>query len=213
VDTVVRSPEAPPEGPTASGTRRRRWPRSVALGIVTVLLISAAASQMYLTSYEPLDAHSTGSSGVSPFRLVVQQFDAFGSEGSFRQYTVHARPGTQVIVQFPLWNYGHIPVRVEGLDPGTYPSENATEYRPLGTRSMLGRQTSYPSTPFSPFALGPGEGIQMFLGITLEPHDWARGSGIVVNTVTLSYQALWVEPAATLPIPESVVICPGGCSR
>jgi hypothetical protein len=149
----------------------------VALGIVTVLLISAAASQMYLTSYEPLDAHSTGSSGVSPFRLVVQQFDAFGSEGSFRQYTVHARPGTQVIVQFPLWNYGHIPVRVEGLDPGTYPSENATEYRLLGTRSMLGRQTSYPSTPFSPFTLGPGEGIQMFLGITLEPHDWARGRG------------------------------------
>jgi hypothetical protein len=30
----------------------------------------------------------------------------------------------------------------------------------------------------------------MFLGITLEPHDRARGSGIVVNTVTLSYQAL-----------------------
>ena len=144
-----------------------------------------------------------GSSGVSPFRLVVQQFDAFGSEGSFRQYTVHARPGTQLIVQFPLWNYGHIPVRVEGLDPGTYPSENATEYPSVGTRSMLGPQTAYPSTPFSPFTLGPGEGIQMFLGITLEPHDWARGSAMVVNTVTLSYQALWVEQAATLPIPRA----------
>lgn len=78
---------------------------------------------------------------------------------------------------------------------------------------MLGLQTAYPSTPFSPFTLRPGEGIQMFLGITLEPHDWARGSGIVVNDVTLSYQALWVDQAATLPIPESVLICPGGCSR
>lgn len=78
---------------------------------------------------------------------------------------------------------------------------------------MLGLQTAYPSTPFSPFTLGPGEGIQMFLGVTLEPHDRARGSGIVVNTVTLSYQALWVEQAATLPIPESVLICNAGCSR
>jgi hypothetical protein len=78
---------------------------------------------------------------------------------------------------------------------------------------MLGAQTGYSSTPFAPFTLAPGEGIQMFLGITLEPHAWARGSGNVVNTVTLRYQALWVEQAATMPIPESVLICPAGCSR
>lgn len=85
MDTIVRPPEAPPDAPIASTTRRRRWPRRLALGIVTVLLISATASQVYLTSYQPLDAHSTGSSGVSPFRLVVQQFDAFGPEGSYTQ--------------------------------------------------------------------------------------------------------------------------------
>src|SRR5204863_6560613 len=185
VDTIVRPPEAPPDGPTASTTRRRRWPRRLARGIVTVLLISGTASRVYLTSYQPLEAHSTGSSGVSPFRLVVQQFDAFGPEGSFTQYTVHARPGTEVIVQFPLWNYGHIPIRVEGLDPATSLTDISTEYRLVGTRSMLGAQTGYPSTPFSPFTLGSGEGIQMFLGITLEPHAWARGSGIIVNDVTL----------------------------
>ena len=78
---------------------------------------------------------------------------------------------------------------------------------------MLGPQTAYPSAPFSPFTLDPGGGIQMFLGITLEPHYWARGSGIVVNDVTLRYQALWVRQAATLPIPQSVFICPAGCSR
>ena len=78
---------------------------------------------------------------------------------------------------------------------------------------MLGAQTGYPSTPFSPFTLRPNEGIQMFLSITLEPHAWARASGIIVNEVTLSYQALWVQQAATLPLPESVFICPAGCSR
>jgi hypothetical protein len=78
---------------------------------------------------------------------------------------------------------------------------------------MLGAQTGYQSTPFSPFTLGPGEGIQMFLGITLKPQDRAKGSRIVVSSVALSYQALWVERAATLPIPESVLICPSGCSR
>lgn len=213
MDTIVRPPEAPPDAPIASTTRRRRWPRRLALGIVTVLLISATASQVYLTSYQPLDAHSTGSSGVSPFRLVVQQFDAFGPEDSFTQYTVHARPGTEVIVQFPLWNYGHIPIRVEGLYPGTHSADSAYRYRLVGTRSMLGAQTGYPSTPFSPFTLGPNEGIQMFLGITLEPHAWARGSGIIVNEVTLGYQALWVRQAATLPIPQSVFICPADCSR
>lgn len=109
MDTIVRPPEAPPDGPTATGTRRRRWPRGVALGITTVLLISAATSRVYLTSYQPLDTHSTGFSSVSPFRLVVQQFDAFGSEGSFRQYTVHARPGTEVIVQFPCGTTGTYP--------------------------------------------------------------------------------------------------------
>jgi hypothetical protein len=53
----------------------------------------------------------------------------------------------------------------------------------------------------------------MFLGITLKPQDRAKGSWIVVSSVALSYQALWVEQAATLPIPESVLICPAGCSR
>jgi hypothetical protein len=213
VDTIVRPPEAPPDGPTASTAKRRRWPRRLALGIVAVLLLSATASQVYLTSYQPLDAHSTGTSSVRPFRLVVQQFDAFGPEGSFTQYAVHARPGTEVIVQFPLWNYGRVPIRVEGLDQGTSPTDISTRFRLVGTRSMLGAQTGYPSTPFSPFTLAPGEGIQMFLGITLEPHAWARGTGIIVNTVTLRYQTVWVEQAATLAIPQSVYICPAGCSR
>jgi hypothetical protein len=213
VDTVVRPPEAPPDGPTTSVTKRRRWPRRLALGIVAVLLLSATASQVYLTSYQPLDAHSTGTASVRPFRLVVQQFDAFGPEGSFTQYAVHARSGTEVIVQFPLWNYGHVPIRVEGLDQGTSPTDISTRFRLVGTRSMLGAQTSYPSAPFSPFTLAPGEGIQMFLGITLGPHAWARGTGIIVNTVTLRYGTLWVEQAATLAIPQSIYICPAGCSR
>lgn len=142
-----------------------------------MLLISAVASQVYLTESQPLDARSTGSSSVRPFPLIVRQSDAFGVGGRFTQYTVQAAPGKEVVVQFPLWNYGRIPVRVEGLDPATYPRDNSAEFRSVGTASMLGAQTGYPNTPFSPFRLGPGEGIQMFLGITLKPTIGRRGQG------------------------------------
>jgi hypothetical protein len=173
--------------------------------LVTVAVL-VIATQLFLTTYQPLDANSTGSYNARPNGLVTQQFEANGTEGDFTQYTVEMRPATEIVVEFPLWNYGPLPIRIDGLDPALY-GPGSTAYRLAGIGSMAGPQTGYPTNPFSPFTLAPGEGVQLFLGITPKIGDWAKRSGLVLNTVTLEYRALWVEESATLPIGQSVFIC------
>jgi hypothetical protein len=170
---------------------------------VAVLMI---ATQLFLTTYQPLDANSTGSYNVRPFGLVKQQFEASGTKGDFTRYIIEMRPATEIVVQFPLWNYGPLPIRIDGLDPALY-RPGSTAYRLAGMGSILGPQAGSPTDPFSPFTLAPGDGVQLLLGITPRIGDWAKGSGLVLNTVTLRYRVQRVEQSTTLPIGQSVFIC------
>jgi hypothetical protein len=112
VDTIVRPPEAPPDGPTASTAKRRRWPRRVAGIVIAFLLLAVLSGAVWVSNVEPLGRGSFGSAIRDPrVKASVHQVDAFGVSGLIS--TVRVEKGTIFGYQVSIRNDGPVPVTIK----------------------------------------------------------------------------------------------------
>jgi hypothetical protein len=96
VDTIVRPPEAPPDGPTASTTKHRRWPRRVAGIVVALLFLALVSFAVWVSNVEPLGRGSFGSGIQDPrVKASARYVDAFGASGLIN--TIKVEKGTTFI--------------------------------------------------------------------------------------------------------------------
>jgi hypothetical protein len=104
-DTIVRPPEAPPDGPTATGTSRRRLPRRVAAGQILLLTVALVIGIVWVSNVEPLGPGS-GAFAISDPRVhaTSHRVDAFGVSGLVQ--TVSVEPGTTLDYQISIRNNG-----------------------------------------------------------------------------------------------------------
>jgi hypothetical protein len=171
-------------------------------------------SALWLRAYQPLTT-GTGSRSVQPNRLVTGSFDARGfQDGAFTQIELRMVPKTIYRVGFPVWNEGRLPVTVLGLSSGSAgdPGDAVTTSL-AGTTSMDGGQQGRVTTPFAPFTLQPGEGIELFVDVHVRPSAFGSGSAVGLNTVVLDYRTALVHNEATVFLGMSINICKPRCSR
>jgi hypothetical protein len=171
-----------------------------------VLLALTVGGYTYLRSYQPLTI-GTGAYGVWPQRVVVASLDAYGGDGDFRQSYVRWAKGETVHMQFPLWNEGRLPVTVEGPTGSQTDRQASIKVEIVGTGSIAQGELT---TPFAPFVLQPGQGVQVFVDVTMV-RTVDRASGAIVNTIDLDYRAVRMTHHMTLFIGQSLYLCGGPC--
>jgi hypothetical protein len=174
--------------------------------IVTALFASA----LWLRAYQPL-ATGNGSFSVQPNRLVTRSFDASGwQDGSFTQYELRMVPDTRYRVGFPLWNRGRLPVTVLGLGTAVDPRDEVWTTL-AGTTAIDAREQGRMATPFAPFTLQPGEGIELFVDVHVKSSGFGANTAVGLNTIVLAYRAAWMRSQATLFLGMSINICKPAC--
>jgi hypothetical protein len=169
------------------------------------------ASALWLRAYQPL-ATGSGSYSVQPYRLVTKSFDANGwQDGSFTQYELRMVPDARYRVGFPVWNQGRLPVTILGLaNEGESPDEFVTTTL-AGTAPMDAHRQGRMTTPFAPFTLQPGEGIELYVDMHVKPSGFSPSSAVGWNTIVLDYRAAWMRSEATLFLGMSINICKPAC--
>lgn len=114
MDTIVRPPEAPPDGPTASAAKHRRWPRRVAGILVALLLLTLVSCAVWVSNVEPLGRGSFGSGIQDPrVRASERSVDAFGVSGLIN--TVKVEKGTTSTYLVSIRNDGPVPVTIKDI--------------------------------------------------------------------------------------------------
>ncbi len=208
---VVRTrPPQTPVMPRSVASAPRRWPKRLAVGLIVLLVGAALGAHLYLRAYEPLTLGS-GSYGIWPHRMLVDQFDAQGwGDGGFTQSYVRWAKGETVHMQFPLWNDGPLPVTVDGITGSQTDRLSPVSVAIVGTGPVDGRDAGQRTSAFAPFTLQPGDGVQVFVDVTMT-RTVDRASGVGVNTVQLSYRAGWVPHQITMFMGQSVFLCGGAC--
>ena len=154
MDTIVRPPEAPPDGPIATGTRHRRWPRRVAGIVVALLLLALVSYAIWVSNVEPLGRGSFGS-GIQDPRVQASErsVDAFGVSGLID--TVKVQKGTTFTYRVSIRNDGPVPVMIKdiGMRGGA-----------ITTRVVAVNLHPYENG-------GPARGFIPFAGFRLDPHE------------------------------------------
>ena len=114
VDTIVRPPEAPPDGPTASTAKQRRWPRRAAGVVVAILLLALVGYAIWVSNVEPLGRGSFGS-GIQDPRVQASErsVDALGVSGLIN--TVKVQKGTTFTYLVSIRNDGPVPVTIKDI--------------------------------------------------------------------------------------------------
>jgi len=208
---VVRTrPPQTPVMPRSVASAPRRWPKRLAVALIVLLVGAAIGAHLYLRAYEPLTLGS-GSYGIWPHRMLVDQFDAQGwGDGGFTQSYVRWAKGETVHMQFPLWNDGPLPVTVDGITGSQTDRLSPVSVTIVGTGPVDGRDAGQMTSGFAPFTLQPGDGVQVFVDVTMTRRV-DRASDVGVNTVQLSYRAGWVPHRITMFMGQSVSLCGGTC--
>ena len=154
MDTIVRPPEAPPDGSTAPTTRRRRWPARVARIAVAFLLLAVVSGAAWISNVEPLGRGSFGS-GIQDPRVQASErsVDAFGVSGLIN--TVKVEKGTTFTYLVSIRNDGPVPVTIEdiGMRGGA-----------ITTRVVAVNPHPYENG-------GPARGFIPFGAFRLDPHE------------------------------------------
>lgn len=162
MDTIVRPPQAPPDGPIASTAKHRRWPRRVAGIVVALLLLAVVSGAVLVSNVEPLERGSIGYAVLDPHLEVHGYFvDALGVSG--RVEKISAQPGLVLRYRFSIRNGGPIAVTITGAgadEPGLVVERRIVAMKP---DLDVGRNTSAGFEPFQTFDLPPGDeaGIEM----------------------------------------------------
>ena len=76
---------------------------------------------------------------------------------------------------------------------------------------MDGGQQGRVTTPFAPFTLQPGEGIELFVDVHVRSSGFGAGSALGLNTVVLDYRTAWIHNEATVFFGMSINICKPRC--
>jgi hypothetical protein len=205
VETLTRPPQTPVR-PRSIAEAPRRWPARVAIATVLILLALIFGGYTYLRSYQPLTI-GTGGYSVWPRGVVVASLDAYGGDEDFRQSYVHWAKGETVHMQFPLWNEGRLPVTIEGPTGSQTDRRAPLMVKIVGTGPIAQGELT---APFAPFVLQPGQGVQVFVDVTMM-RTVDRASGAIVNTIDLDYRAMRMTHHLTLFIGQSLYLCGGHC--
>jgi hypothetical protein len=209
VETLTRPPQTPVR-PRSIAEAPRRWPSWLALATGLVLVTLVVGGYAYLRSYQPL-VTGTGVYNVLPRKDVVASFDAYGwTDVGFTQSYVRWRTGETVHMQFPIWNEGRLPVTIEGPAGSQTDRRANIDVRIVGTGPIDGPSSGTLTTPFAPFVLEPGTGVQLFVDVTMvRPID--KASAAIVSTVELDYRAARLSHHVTMFMDESLYLCGGPC--
>ena len=210
---VVRTrPPQTPVMPRSVTSAPRRWPKRLLAACIALIVMALLVAALWLRTYQPLTTGS-GSFSVQPSRLVTRSFDANGwQDGSFTQYEMRMVSDATYRVGFPVWNQGRLPVTVLGLasesagDPG-----DTVTMTLAGTTPMDARKQGRIATPFAPFILRPGEGIDLFADIHVKSSAFGPSTSVGVNTIVLDYRAVWMRSKATVFMGLSINICKPAC--
>jgi hypothetical protein len=118
VDTRTAAGNGILDPPAASTNRRRRWPRIVLLGLLTILTGFGAWVGSFLSNYQPIEEYS-GFFGVDGKGVrEIQNLNSPHGE-SFEQWRVPYRPNGLASYTFTIHNEGSLPVTITriGEDP------------------------------------------------------------------------------------------------
>jgi hypothetical protein len=208
---VVRTrPPQTPVMPRAVANAPRRWPKRLVAAGIALIIVALFASALWLRAYQPLTTGS-GSFSVQPNRLVTRSFGANGwLDGSFTQYELRMVPDTRYRIGFPVWNQGRLPVTVLGLASGGDPLDEVVTTL-AGTTTMDAHRQGRMTTPFVPFTLQPGEGIDLFVDIHVKSSGFGPNTSVALNTIVLDYRAAWMRSQATVFLGMSINICKPAC--
>lgn len=208
METLTRPPQTPVR-PRSIAEAPRRWPLWLAIATGVVLVTLTVGGYAYVRSYQPL-VTGTGVYDVWPRKSVVASFDAFGGHDlGFTQSYVRWAKGKTVHMQFPLWNDGRLPVTIEGPTGSQTDHRADIDVRIVGTGPVEGAHAGE-RTPFAPFVLGPGSGVQVFVDVTMmRPVD--KASGAIVRTIDLDYRAARMSHHVTVFMNQSLYLCGGRC--
>ena len=114
MDTIVRPPEAPPDGPIGSTAKHRRWPRQVAGIVVALLLLAVVSGAVWVSNVRPLGRGSFGSAIRDPrVKASEHQVDAFVVSGLIN--TVRVEKGTTFTYLVSIRNDGPVPVTIKDM--------------------------------------------------------------------------------------------------
>lgn len=208
---VVRTrPPQTPVMPRSVASAPRRWPKRLLAACIALIVAALFASALWLRAYQPL-ATGNGSFSVQPNRLVTRSFDADGwQDGSFTQYELRMVPDTRYRVGFPLWNRGRLPVTVLGLGTAVDPRDEVSTTL-AGTAPMDAHEQGGMATPFAPFTLQPGEGIELFVDMHVKASGFGANTAVGLHAIVLDYRAAWMRSQATLFLGMSINICKPAC--
>ena len=173
MDTVVRPPEAPPGQPTVTGTARRRWPRRVGVGALTLALLAIVAGVVWVSNVEPLGPGSSAFAIRDPrVEASERPIDAFDVSGVVD--TVKAEKGSTFRYVVSIRNDGPVAVTIKavGGDGGAISRRAvAVNLHPYENGSVFG--------PFAPFKLGRGEEAFIQMEVRVSEDGCIEGRGFV----------------------------------
>jgi hypothetical protein len=190
VDTIVRPPEAPPELPVQTGTRRRRWPRRLAIVAIIVVAATLVSGLVWVTNVEPLGRGHMSTPVRDPSVRSSSRFvQAFGVSGLVN--TVRVAPGSTFRYDVTISNDGSLPVTIteigtpEGGDISRRVIAVAYDHYPGGTPRA--------TVPFSPFRLEPGSDAFIEMEVRLSDDTCLdRGGYYLWDSEPVTYKILGI---------------------
>jgi len=154
----------------------RRWPRRLALGVASLVVIVLGVGAVWISNVEPLTRGSAGFAINDPaVRGHVRDVSAMGVTGSVQ--TIEARPGMRFRYRFSLRNDGPVPLVVTAVGTGDIAGVTSTV--------VAARPDVYAEggpfggfAPFESFTLAPGAeaGIEMLVVVPADVCIGGRGS-------------------------------------
>jgi len=174
VDTIVRPPEAPPDGPTASTAKRRRWPRRPAGIVVLLLFVAIVGGIAWVSNVEPLGRGSFESAIQDPRANASERnVDAFGVSGLIN--TVKVGKGTTFTYQVSIRNDGPIPVTIK--DIGMRGAAVTTRVVAVNSHPYQNGGPSRGFMPFAAFRLDPAQEAFIEMGADVAANACVEGPG------------------------------------